>query len=299
LADGTILRTHVLRPTWHFVTPADIRWLLELTAPRINAMNAYYYRQLELDEAVFARSNAVIARALESGNQLTKAEIEAVLQQAGILGSSLRIGHIIVRAELDAIICSGGRRGKQFTYSLLDERAPNARRLGRDEALAELTRRYFSSRSPASAQDFSWWSGLTLTDARAGIDMVKSGLTPELIDGVEYYFSDSTPPPAADPVIHLLPAYDEYIVAYADRGAVYEDQPAENLDSRANVLFNYTILLNGMVAGTWKRAIKKQKVFIIPTFFTNLTSAEHEAFAAAAECYGQFLGLAVELPTRS
>src|SRR6266487_2328144 len=137
--DGAILRTHVMRPTWHFVLPADIRWMLALTATRVKAAIAYYSRTLGLDDAVFTQSSVVLAKALQGGKELTRAELVAVLQQAGIATDNLqRIGHIIMRAELDGIICSGARRGKQFTYALLDERAPQARKLDRDEALAEL-----------------------------------------------------------------------------------------------------------------------------------------------------------------
>ena len=162
-AEGAILRTHLLRPTWHFVTPADIRWLLKLTAPRVNAANASYYRKFGLDEAVLARTNTVIARALEGGKQLTRSELEAALQQAGLstpADDRLRLAYIMMRAELDVLVCSGPLRGKQHTYVLLEERVPQAGTLERDEALAELTRRYFTSRGPATLKDYMGWSGL-------------------------------------------------------------------------------------------------------------------------------------------
>src|SRR6266571_3866 len=175
--DGAILRTHVMRPTWHFVSPADIRWLLALTAPRVNTVNASWYRKLELDDALFLSSNAVLAKALQGGKQLTRPELVSVLQQAGIAtGDVLRFTYIMIRAELDGIVCSGARQGKQFTYALLDERAPQARTLDHDEALAEFARRYFTGHGPATLQDFVWWSGLSVADARAGLDMVKSQL---------------------------------------------------------------------------------------------------------------------------
>src|SRR6266568_1504898 len=194
-AVGAILRTHVMRPTWHFVSPADIRWLLALTAPRVNAGNASWYRRLELDDALFIRSNAVLAKALQGGKQLTRAELVSVLQRAGIATDELqRFSYIIMRAELDGIVCSGARRGRQFTYALLDERAPQARMLDRDEALAELTMRYFTSRGPATLQDFVWWSGLTVADARTGLEMVTSQLMHDVVDGQKYWFSSSTSP---------------------------------------------------------------------------------------------------------
>lgn len=133
--DGAILRTHVMRPTWHFVTPTDIRWLLALTAPRVNALNANWCRQLELDDALFRRSNAAIAKALAGGQQRTRSELVWALGQVGIVAEGKRLGYIVHRAELDGVVCSGARRGKQFTYALLDERAPQTQTLERDEAL--------------------------------------------------------------------------------------------------------------------------------------------------------------------
>ena len=167
--EGAILRTHILRPTWHFVAPADIRWMLALSAPRVHAVNAYAYRTFELDAAVLARSRAALERALAGGRQLTRLELAKVLQRAGVQADGPRLAHVMMHAELDAVICSGARRGKQFTYALLEERAPRAKVLPRDEALAELTRRYFASHGPATLRDYVWWSGLTARDARAGM----------------------------------------------------------------------------------------------------------------------------------
>jgi len=294
---GAILRTHLMRPTWHFVSPADIRWILALTAPRVNAVNAYYYRKLTLDDAVFMHSNAVLAKALQGGKQFTRPELVSVLQQAGIATDDLqRFTHIMMRAELDGIVCSGARRGKQFTYALLDERAPQARTLNRDEALAEFARRYFTSHGPATLQDFVWWSGLTVADARAGLEMVTSQLMHEVVDGQTYWFSMSTPP-AKDlsQAAYLLPNYDEYIVGYTDRSAVFDASHTNKLDPRGNVLFNHTIVMDGRVVGTWKRTIKKDAVIITPSLFTPLNDAQTRTFAAAANRYGAFLDMSVNL----
>ena len=174
LADGTIIRTHILRPTWHFVTPADIRWMLALTAPRIHAFSFTYYRKLELDKAIFKRTNTLLIKALQGGKQLTRAELKSVLKKNSITSDDpLRFTYLIIHAELDGVICSGGRRGKQFTYALLDERVLPTKALGRDEALAELAIRYFTSHGPATLKDYIWWSGLTAQDARNGLEMIK------------------------------------------------------------------------------------------------------------------------------
>jgi hypothetical protein len=289
--DGAILRTHVMRPTWHFVTPADIRWLLELTAPRVHAASAYYYRQLELDDALFKRSQAVLATALHGGQQLTRSELGSVLGQAGIATDDLlRLGYILIRAELDGLICSGARRGKQFTYALIDDRTPGAKTLPREDALAELTLRYFNSHGPATVKDYSWWSGLSVGDSKAGLDMVKSQLVQEVIDGQTYWLAASGPAATASaPTVYLLPNYDEYSVGYTDRSALLDGRDAQKLDSRSSVLLSYIIVIDGHIAGTWKRTFKKGAVVIESSLFRPLNDAESQAFDAAARRYAEFL----------
>lgn len=298
-ASGAILRTHVMRPTWHFVSPADIRWLLALTAPRVHAGNASSYRRLELDDALCMQSNTVLSKALQGGKQLTRAELVSVLQRAGIVADNLlRFTYIIMRAELDGIICSGARRGKQFTYALLDERAPQARILDRDEALAELVRRYFTSHGPATIQDFVWWSGLTVADARNGLEMVRTQIISEVIDGQTYWLSPSTSPAnALSQTIYMLPNFDEYIVGYTNRKAIFDTSHIQKLDVRENVLFQHTFVLDGQIVGTWKRILKKDSVLLTPTFFTTLTNAETRALALSAERYSAFLNMPVNINT--
>lgn len=292
---GSILRTHVMRPTWHFVTPDDIRWLLELTAPRVNALNAYYYRKLELDEATLARSNDVLARALEGGKHLTRAEIATRLQQAGIATQgALRFGYILHRAELDAIVCSGPRKGKQFTYALLDERAPGARRLERDEALAELTLRYFTAHGPATLKDYAWWSGLTAADAKAGLEMVKDRLVHEVVDGRTYWFAESTPLVRdPSPTAYLLPNYDEYVIGYSDRSATFDETRAADSETRDDIYFGHMIVIDGQIVGAWKRAISKGAVVVTTQTFARLTEAQSRAVAGAASRYAEFVGMPV------
>jgi hypothetical protein len=294
-ASGALLRTHVMRPTWHFVSPADIRWMLALTAPRVHTVNASWYRKLELDDALFRYSNTVLAKALQGGKHLTRPELVSVLKLAGIAtGDILRFTYILIHAELDGIVCSGARRGKQFTYALLDERAPQARTLERDEALAEFARRYFTSHGPATVQDFVWWSGLTTAGVRAGLEMVKSQLTHEVVDGQTYWFSPS-PPPAKDlsQTAYLLPNFDEYIVGYTDRSAMFDTSHTHKLDPLGNILFSHTMVLNGRIVGTWKRTIKKNTVVIEANPFTPLSEAETRAFTSSANHYGAFLNMPV------
>jgi hypothetical protein len=290
---GAILRTHLLRPTWHFVTPADIAWLLTLTAPRVHAVNAFMYRQLALDRAVFARSHAALAGALQGGGQMTRDELRAVLQQAGIsTDGGQRFSYLLMAAELDGVICSGARQGKQFTYALLDERAPGAKILARDEALAELAGRYFRSRGPASLQDFSKWSGLTSADARSGLDAVKDRLEQETVDGQTYWLSAAAHEQPVRPTAYLLSIYDEYISSYKDRSAIGEVEVGKRLKAMGNAL-TYIIVLDGQIVGTWKRDIGRDVVRIETNLFKPLSDAEQLAVAAAAQRFGAFLGLPV------
>ncbi len=191
---GILLRTHVMRPTWHFLTPEDIRWMLALTAQRVHAANGTMYRKLELSPAMLTHCTDVLVKAMAGGRAFTREALRGVLEKAGIeVGIGQRLAYILMNAELNGEICSGPRRGKQFTYMLLDERALPARILARDEALAELVRRYFVSHGPATIQDFTWWSGLTVAEARLGLDGVKSQLVEESIGGKAYFFSSSAP----------------------------------------------------------------------------------------------------------
>lgn len=295
-ADGSILRTHAMRPTWHFVAPADIRWLLKLTAPRVHALNDYYYRQVELDADLFKRSADILIRALRDGKQITRTEIAAQLQQAGITTKGeLRFSYLLMYHELEGLICSGGRQGKQFTYALLEERVPPAKELTRDEALAELVCRYFSSHGPAMIADFVWWSGLTVTDAKNGLEMAKAQIVSEQIGDKTYWRPAAQPPISAQyqpPLVLLLPPFDEYGVSYRDHSGIVE--PA-HLEQAKTSLFPGLIVIDGRGAGTWRRSFNKKSVVIESAFFRSLTATELEAFHATAYRFGEFLEMPVVL----
>jgi hypothetical protein len=290
--DGAILRTHLLRPTWHLVTPADICWVLELTGPRVQAINAYMYRKLEMDKAFFKKSNVALVKALQGGRQLTRVELASALQQAGIATvGELRMGYIMMRAELDAIVCSGARRGRQFTYALLEERIPQVQKLERDEALVELTKRYFTSRGPATMKDFVVWSGLTMADVKRGIAMLKPKLEHEIIDGQTYWFRElSLPTKKSSKTAHLLPIYDEYVMGYKDRSAMLGVLASENLDA-GRIAFDNIIVRDGTLAGSWKRTLSKREVLVETNFNVPVTKTVQQAVSAAVERYGKFLGL--------
>lgn len=292
LADGTILRTHVLRSTWHFVLPEDIRWLLELTAPRIRQAQAYYARRREVDDAVMAHCKALLERALQGGRQLTRKQVEAVLAEGGITGSGERLGHILMNAELDGLICSGALQGTQQTYALLDERVPPTRRLTLDEALAALTLRYFTSHGPATLRDFSWWASLTITDIKRGLEMVREKLQREAIEGVTYWFAE---PPAVtltpSPSVHLLQGYDEYTVGYSESKYVLDVSGKARSTILDRGSYVGVLTLDGQVAGHWKRTTAKRSLLIDVALYEVFDEARSHALQATADRMGAFLGL--------
>jgi hypothetical protein len=292
--DGAILRTHVLRPTWHFVAAADIKWMLQLSAPRVHAANAYYYRLAGLDAKVFARSCAMISRVLEGRHFQTRAELAVTLRKARVPAEGLKLAYIMMHAELDGVICSGPRRGKQFTYALLSERAPQSRSLDRADATVELATRYFTSHGPATIRDFVWWSGLTIKEARLGIEGAGSVLNKQAVDGLEYW--SATPRSASattprGPTALLLPNYDEYLIAYKDRGLVVDAARAANLVARSNGAFPHHLVIDGRLSGSWSRTLKGNSVLIEVAPYRKLAPAQSRAVVSAADCYGEFLGL--------
>jgi hypothetical protein len=293
---GSILRTHVLRPTWHFVAAEDIKWVLELSAPRVHAANAYYYRQCGLDARLLARSCAMMSRVLEGGRFQTRAELAVALKRARIPADGLKLAYIMMHAELDAVITSGPRRGKQFTYALVADRAPHARSRERGDALAELVIRYFTSHGPATVRDFVWWSGLTVKDAEAGIEAARSTLHQDTVGGRVYWSGASRGASASKGCTALLlPNYDEYLIAYKDRGAVVDSARAANIVARSNGAFPHHLVIDGRLAGSWTRTLKGNAVLIEVAPYNKLTPVQSRAVMSAADCYGEFLGLPAAL----
>ncbi|MGH7723308.1 MAG: winged helix DNA-binding domain-containing protein [Candidatus Dormibacteria bacterium] len=298
--DGTILRTHVMRPTWHLVLADDVRWLLDLTAPRVRATLAYYDRRAEVDGALLRRSLPVIEAALGGGHALTRGELGAALARAGIAAAGSRLGHLVMHAELDAIAVSGPRHGKAVTYALLEERAPAARRLDRDASLAELARRYFAGHGPAQVRDFVWWSGLTLAEAKRGIAMAGPAITQEQI-GDRWYLSspEARRTAARGPVVNLLPNFDEFLVAYRDRSAALEHASAgSTLPLSAGEVLGNVVLLDGQVWGYWKRRRSGPDVVLEVGPIDRLGTAASTALQRAAGRLGRFLGAPVTIVDR-
>lgn len=289
--DGVILRTHVLRPTWHFVAPADLRWLLELTAPRIHALNTYAYRRGELDGPLLRRTTDLIADAVADGNHLTRTEIAALLARHGITAEGFRLGYILIHAELERMICSGPLRGKQHTYALLEERVPRAASLEREAALAELVRRFFTSHGPATAKDLAWWSSLTRVDIATGLSLAGDALESTDVDGITFWSAPGNArTPAPSPSVRLLQAYDEYIVGYTQSRYLLDLGGLAAVASGKASLPNGVIVVDTQVAGRWKRTVQADTVVLDAVLCRPFDAAETAALHAAADKLGMFLG---------
>lgn len=295
VAAGRIVRTHILRPTWHFVTPADIRWMMALTGPRVAAKSRLRMAQLGLDEPLVERSMELMRAALTGGRRLTRPELGALLREAGIDVDAGRLAYVVMNAELTLLVCSGGPRGKQQTYALLDELVPAAPPVTREEAVAELVRRYFTSHGPSTIADFSWWSGLTVTDARLGVEQVESELDAQRIDGLVYWSSASIPGgDGRSPTVNLLQAFDEYVVGYQrTRSALDADGLSGGGAWNPNTFLN-PVIVDGQVVGGWRRVVKADVVVIEAKLLRPLGRLEKDALDEAVDRYGAFL----ELPAR-
>jgi hypothetical protein len=290
IAERKIIRTWPMRSTLHFVSPEDVRWMLKLLTPRVIVRSQARYRQLELDDTVFTRSRKLFEKALRDGKQLSRGAIYRLLEAAGISASDTRGLHILSRRAQDTIICFGPRLGKQQTFVLLDECVPSAKEMDKQQALVELARRYFTAHGPATLYDFVWWSGLTVTDARAGLELAKPSLAEEHINGQSYWLGQNGFSAKQSTIAHLLPPYDEYTVGYKDRNSLIDPTHVKLLDPVRSI-FSPTILINGKIVGMWKRTLEKKSVAISRTLFTGLKPAEERAFNMVASQYGRFIGM--------
>ncbi len=290
-----IIRTHLLRPTWHFVSATDIYWMLNLTGPKIKAGMKGRHRQLELSENILKKANSVIEKSLSTETHLTRKELVSELHKAKIPTDNNRSSHIFLNAELDGIICSGKMKEGQTTYALLAERVPEKKLSNKEESLFKLATKYFQSHSPATLHDFLWWSGLSVTEAKKAISSIKKDFVPEKINGVEYLFPvAATSPKKINRTVFLLPAFDEYLISYKDRSAsIFTDHEPKAFSK--NGIFWPTIVINGKVAGTWKREIKKDKVIVTTLFFDSKNKVNKSGLQKEVEKFGNFLNCKPEL----
>ncbi|MBC9794913.1 winged helix DNA-binding domain-containing protein [Sinomicrobium weinanense] len=286
---GDVVRTHLLRPTWHLVAADDLRWILRLTTPHIKSSMRSRLKQLGLTEDILARSNRIIRKALGDGNHLTRPELTAELQQAGIPTDENRSSHLLMRAELDELICSGPLKGKQTTYALLDERVPSTTVPDREESLAMLASRYFTSHAPATLQDFIWWSGLPVTDAKRAVEIIKPDFVVEKSGEQEYLLPDafSFKKNHSEPV-HALPAFDEFLISYKDRTASLPSEHHHKAVSN-NGIFWPVIAVEGKIVGNWKRTVKKDRVHIETHYFESVKKDVRSEVKKAFIRFARFL----------
>jgi hypothetical protein len=289
LNDGEIIRSHLMRPTWHLVSAEDIYWMNNLSASKIKQNFKSRHRDLELSADMILKSEKVFEKAISKEGNLTREDLDSELRKVDIKTVENQLYHLLFCAELDGILCSGVVKNGKQTFDLLSRRVPNMRTLSRDESLAELAKRYFTSRGPATIDDFVWWSGLSVTDARKGLESVKSGFISETIDSKTYWFSDQFSGLQPDkPSVHLLPAFDEFIIGYRDRSASLSltDNPKS---VSSNGIFYPVIVFNGQVIGTWKRTFKKERMIVEVINFHSLNSSIHDMIIVKANEFGLFI----------
>jgi hypothetical protein len=296
IVDKEIVRTWAMRGTLHFLSPNDIYWMLTLLSPRLEGIMGTHFRKLELDKKTLNKSRKIIEETLIDGKQLTRKEIAEALQKKKIATNDMRITFILLHASYERLICFGPRRGKEYTHTLLEEWVQPTDLLEYDEALKELTLRYVSSHGPATMQDFAWWSGLTLTDVKKGLEMAGSKLESIKIKEQLYWMPEEhSALPKTSGSVFLLAGFDEYIVAYKDRSAVLHPHHVKAVMGLGNGIFNNTVLVNGKVAGVWKRTFQKQKVNIDFVMFEKTNDAVKKKILTASKRCGKFLKVPVTM----
>ena len=302
---GEILRTHVLRPTWHFLHPADARWVMEVSAERVYGASRTYVRRLGLEGETGARGLAIVAASLEGGHR-TRSQLSAALEAGGMPLTGLAFTYLLMLAELERVAISGANAGKQRTYAAFDDRVPPSAPRPRDEALAELAARFIASRGPATERDFASWSGFTLGDARrafadaadpagAGrgrIEWIDVEGTPHAFDTASVAAAEErSPEPAARNVVDLLQAYDEYIMGYAVPRAYL--QPPGHADPVRPEFPLHALTVDGVMAGRWAPAVQAGRATVRIVPWRRLSRDEERALAASVAQVEAFLGVPV------
>lgn len=289
--NGEIIRTHVLRPTWHFVSPDDLHWMLALSAPRIKPSLKYRQDYLGLTPLMLSDSNAIIAETVK-GKHLGREEIAESLRSGGIElrngeAGNNRLSHILLWAELSGIICSGRSAGNTQTYALISERISGEKKYLKEESLGRLAIKYFSSHGPATLKDFAWWSGLTSPEIKVALEKAGSRLENAEVNSVKYWFAKDRKPNEEVNSAWLLPAFDEFIIGYTDRSAVISLADHKKAVSQ-NGIFRPVIILNNQVAGLWKTTRSKNRIVIGLNLFKAAGKSQRNAIGVAAEAYSRF-----------
>jgi hypothetical protein len=294
LDDGTVLRTHVLRPTWHFVRAEDLGWLLDLTGSRVRRVTGQQLRSAHgLDERAIGHAVAAVTQALADRGHLTRAQLADELRGRGIGGSGQMLMILLAHAELDGLICSGTIAGGEHTYALMGERVPAPRRLARTQALAELALRYFTGHGPATERDLAYWATLTLTDVRTGLEQVRDRLGSFQHDGrIFWHAPGDAPAGPQEPAAHLLQILDETYRGYQDSRWVLDtagDVP------RTREPATGMALVDAQLVAAMRRTIAHDHVQFDLRPYRALTPPETGALDQAAKRYGEYLGLTAQL----
>ncbi|MBD2860648.1 winged helix DNA-binding domain-containing protein [Paenibacillus oceani] len=290
IADRKIMLTWPLRGTIHLVLPEDVRWVLKLLAPRVLAKDQRRLEQLDLDQTTIERSKQIIHDALQGNKRIIRPHLMQLLEDHGIGTNNQRGYHLLWHLAVSGHICLGPREGKQQTFVLLDEWVPAAKEIPRSEALALLAERYFTGHGPATVQDFSWWAGITLSDARQGVEAAQSRLAMEKMQGQEYWGPSHVHVGAMEEgaKVYLLPGFDEYLLGYKDRSSVLSAEYARHIVPGNNGVFLPTIVLDSQIAGTWKRTIKSKGIDIEFNLFSS-PKVRKQRLIEAAERYCRFM----------
>jgi len=294
IASHAIVRTWSLRGTLHFLATEDIGWINDLLAPGIIAGNQRRYRQLDLDETDFATSHQVLQKVLAGGKTLTRAQIAEALEAEGLSAQGQRAPYLLQRATFEGLICHGTLDGREPTYVLLSEWIPATKSLSRPEALARLAARYFSGYGPSTVQDFAWWSGLPVSDARRGLEAMRPSLVSAQVAGQEFLAGHEWEPGESFQGAHLLPPFDAYLLGYKDRTLVLDPEHAKKVNAGGGMP-RPTLLLDGKVAGTWKRKMAKKSIQVTIEPFRALAQEELDALQQAAQRYAAFYGMDAEV----
>jgi hypothetical protein len=285
-----IVRLHIMRPTWHLVAAEDVRWMLSTNSKRLRATYmSYWGKRFEIGESDIARFHDVGARVLCGTDGLTMQEVTASLNDAGEGWNIDQVKMMLTVGEVEGFICNGRQRGRRNTYSLLDERVPAVAEIPREEALTRLATAYFRSHSPASKEDFEWWSGLSVTEVRAAMEAIKGELIADRYDGQKLFVHTSLAEGGkVDEEVHLLPPYDEYLIAYRDRSHVLDPTHTAKAHNGFGI-FHPVILHRGRIVGNWKKRTTKGGTKIETTFFDKTPEPPKRQVREAIERYLTFL----------
>ena len=292
--NGEIIRTHLMRPTWHLVSANDIYWLLELTAPRIKPLLKTRNIQLELTENIFSKCNNIMEKELVNNTHLTREALTQLFENADIRTNDNRLSHILMNAELNGLICSGSLKNSKLTYALLSDRVPTKNQLTKEESLNELAKRYFTSHGPATLLDFVWWSGLSVSDAKKALEMNKSNLLCETVESETYWFGNSFSGSKNSQSVHLLPAFDELLISYRNRTAIINNEHHKKAIS-SNGIFRPIVVINNQVAGIWRRVTKNKFTIIEVNLFQRQDMGSIESIENEASRYGAFINRPIQL----